>query len=522
MSLLEVKNLSHSFGEKSLYVNSGFELYKGEHMGVVGMNGAGKSTLIKILCGEVIPDEGQIKWQSNIKIGILDQYAEVIEDYTIFDYLKTAFDDLYSIEKNLNSLYEEMAYNQNDVIMKRASLYQQILEERDFYSIESTIKKVASGLGISAIGYDKILKNLSGGQRTKVILAKLLLEKPDILLLDEPTNFLDKEHVEYLSEYLETYNGAFIIVSHDLYFLDKISTCICDIEFKNIRKYSAGYKEFIKQKENLKEDYIRRYVEQQRKIEKLENYIAKNKVRAATAKIARGRQKQLDKIDRLDAPSSNVIKPVIKFNYVEATPQMALEVNDLEVGYYYAILPRLNFKIKNGEKVVITGFNGIGKSTLLKTIVGNIESISGKIKFGANIKTGYYEQDLKWDNSEMTPIEIISNEYPEMTTKQVRNYLAKCGVKAKTAMQSIKTLSGGEQSKVKLCRLTLQPCNLLILDEITNHMDSECKESLKEALINYRGTVVLVSHEAQFYEGWADKIIDIEKIIDNNEVLQHR
>lgn len=513
MSLLEVKNLSHSFGEKSLYVNAGFELYKGEHMGVVGMNGAGKSTLIKILCGEVIPDEGQIKWQSNIKIGILDQYAEIIGDYTVFDYLKTAFDDLYNIEQKLSRLYEEMAYNQSESIMKKASAYQQILEERDFYSIDSTIKKVASGLGINAIGYDKILKNLSGGQRTKVILAKLLLEKPDILLLDEPTNFLDKEHVQYLSEYLETYNGAFIIVSHDLYFLDKISTCICDIEFKNIRKYSAGYTEFLKQKENLKEDYIRRYTEQQRQIEKLENYIAKNKVRAATAKIARGRQKQLDKIDRLDVPSSNIIKPVIKFNYDESTVQAALEVKNLEVGYYYAILPKLNFKIKNGEKVVITGFNGIGKSTLLKTIVGNIKGISGSIKFGPNIKTGYYEQDLKWDDDEMTPIEIISDEYPELTIKQVRNHLAQCGVKGKTAMQKIKTLSGGEQSKVKLCRLTLKLCNLLILDEITNHMDSECKDSLKDALSSYNGTVILVSHESSFYEGWADKIIDIEKII---------
>lgn len=513
MSLLEVKNLTHSYGDKKLYADAGFELYKGEHMGVVGMNGAGKSTLIKILCGTAVPDDGQIKWQSNIKIGILDQYAEIIEDYTIYDYLKTAFSDLYEIEEKLNKLYEEMAYNQNDNIMKRAAEYQEILEDEGFYEIDSNIRKVASGLGINVIGYDSILKKLSGGQRAKVILAKLLLEKPDILLLDEPTNFLDKEHVQWLSEYLKSFKGAFIIVSHDYDFLDSITTCICDIEYKDIKKYNGSYSEFLKQREHLQEDYIRRYTEQKKSIERLESYIAKNKVRAATAKIARGRQKQLDRIERMDEPAFNILKPVIKFEYSSVSVKTALQVSSLEVGYNYAILPELNFSIKNGEKVVITGFNGIGKSTLLKTIIGEIKSLSGKIKFGNNIKAGYYEQDLKWENTEMTPIEIISNEYPELTIKEVRKHLSQCGVKNDTAMQKIGTLSGGEQSKVKLCRLTLMPCNLLILDEVTNHMDSITKDALKEALISYKGTVILVSHEACFYEDWTDRIINIEKLV---------
>lgn len=513
MSLLEVKNLTHSYGDKKLYGNAGFELYKGEHMGIVGMNGAGKSTLINILCGTAVPDEGEIKWQSNIKIGILDQYAEIIEDYTVYDYLKTAFNDLYEIEKKLNRLYEEMAYNQNDSIMKKSAVYQEILEERGFYAIDSTIRKVAAGLGINALGFDSILKNLSGGQRAKVILSKLLLENPDVLLLDEPTNFLDKEHVRWLSEYLHDFKGAFIIVSHDYDFLDKITTCICDIEYKNIRKFNAGYSEFIKQRDNLQEDYIRRYTEQQRIIEKMENYIAKNKVRAATAKIARGRQKQLDRIERMDAPSLNLLKPVIIFNYQEATAKIILSVSNLGVGYDHEILPKMNFKIKNGEKVVITGFNGIGKSTLLKTIVGEIKKLSGKVEFGYKVKPAYYEQDLKWADNEMTPIEIISDYYPKLTQKEVRKHLSQCGVKNETAMQKIKTLSGGEQSKVKLCNLTLTECNLLILDEVTNHMDSATKEALRDSLISFEGTVILVSHEAAFYEDWADRIIDIEEFI---------
>ena len=258
---------------------------------------------------------------------------------------------------------------------------------------------------------------------------------------------------------------------------------------------------------------MRRYSEQQREIEKLEKYIAKNKVRAATAKMAKGRQKQLDKIERMDAPSFKVLKPVIKFKYEMAMTKTVLKVENLEVGYGYALLPKLNFTIKNGEKVVITGFNGIGKSTLLKTIVGEIKSISGKVKFGEHIKPGYYEQDLKWTDDEMTPIEIISDAFPKMTQSEIRKHLSQCGVKRETAMQKIKSLSGGEKSKVKLCRLTLTSCNLLILDEITNHMDAESKEALKESLINYEGTVILVSHEASFYREWADRIIDIEKLI---------
>ena len=513
MSLLTVKNLTHTYGEKKLYKDASFELYKGEHMGVVGMNGAGKSTLIKILCGEVVPDDGIIKWQSNIKIGILDQYAEIEEVYTVYEYLKKAFKDLYEIEEKLNTLYSEMAVNQSDAIMKKASFYQDLLEEESFYDIDSNIKKVAYGLGINALGFESILKNLSGGQRAKVILAKLLLEKPDILLLDEPTNFLDKEHVQFLSEYLSEFKGAFIIVSHDFDFLDKITTCICDIEYKNIRKYNGSYSVFLSQREHLQADYVRKYTQQQRTIEKMETYIAKNKVRAATAKIARGRQNQLDKIERLDAPSFNIVKPVIKFNYVEATPQISLKIKNLQVGYDHPILPQMNFSIKNGEKVVITGFNGIGKSTLLKTIVGQIQSLGGSISFGTNIIPGYYEQDLKWEDGEMTPLEIISHVYPKMTVKEVRKHLSQCGVKNDTAMQKIRTLSGGEQSKVKLCLLTLTKCNLLILDEITNHMDGVTKEALADSLISYEGTVILVSHEASFYKDWAERIINIEKLL---------
>lgn len=509
MALLEVENLTHSFGDKLLYKDSSFELYKGEHMGIVGQNGAGKSTLIKILLGEILPDKGVVKWQNGITIGKLDQYAIVEENQTIFNYLRTAFSKLYKVEEELNKLYEEMAENYNENILNKVSKYQEELEEKNFYAIDSTIQKIASGLGITALGMENNLKNLSGGQRAKVILAKLLLQNPEVLVLDEPTNFLDKEHVEWLSEYLTTFKGAFIIVSHDFEFLEKVATCICDIEFNKMKKYKGTY---LKQKELLREDYIRQYNSQQKEIKKLEEYIAKNKVRASTAQMAKSREKKLEKMEKIDKPSFTT-KPHFRFNCVESTAQVILEVNNLEVGYYYPLLPKMKFDIRNEEKVVITGFNGIGKSTLLKTIMGEIAPIAGEFKFSETIKNiGYYEQDLKWENEEDTPLNIILKDFPKLTQKQIRKHLADCGIKKEHVIQPITTLSGGEQAKVKLCKLILKPCNLLILDEPTNHLDADTKEELKKAITEFKGTVILVSHEASFYKDLATRVVNIENL----------
>lgn len=512
MALLEVENLSHSFGEKLLYKNASFELYKGEHMGVVGQNGAGKSTLIKILLKEILSDKGTIKWQSGVTIGHLDQYAIAYEEQTIFDYLRTAFNSLYEIEEKLNKLYEQMANEYNESLMNKVSNYQELLEKSNFYGIDSTILKVASGLGINAMGMDNYLKNLSGGQRAKVILAKLLLQKPEVLVLDEPTNFLDKEHVEWLSEYLKTFDRAFIIVSHDFDFLENVTTCICNIEFNKIKKYKGSYSSFLKQKEFQREDYIRQYESQQKEIKKLEDYIAKNKVRASTAQMAKSREKKLDKMEKIEKPTFTS-KPHFRFSNLENTAQLVLEVNGLEVGYYYPILPKMKFEIRNEEKVVITGFNGIGKSTLLKTLMGEIKAISGNFKFSETIKCiGYYEQDLKWENENDIPLDIISREFPKLNQKQVRKYLADCAIKKEHVIQPISTLSGGEQAKVKLCKLVLKPCNLLILDEPTNHLDVDTKEELKKALKEFKGTVILVSHEEAFYKDLGARIVNIQDL----------
>ncbi|HFL3244693.1 TPA: ATP-binding cassette domain-containing protein, partial [Clostridioides difficile] len=292
-------------------------------------------------------------------------------------------------------------------------------------------------------------------------------------------------------------------------FLEKISTGILDIEFGMIKKYHGKYSEFLKQKSHLREDYIRRYQAQQKKIEKEETFIRKNKA-GVNSKIARGRQKQLDKIERI-APPSFTGKPNIQFSEIEISAQNALTITNLEVGYYYSLLPKLNFSVDGGQKIVITGFNGIGKSTLLKTLVKDIPRISGDFQFSEQVKIGYYEQDLKWENPDKTPLQIVADKYPKLNTKEIRRHLARCGVKEEHVSRSVSTLSGGEQSKVKLCCMMLSPCNFLILDEPTNHFDAETKDALQNALKQFRGSIVLVSHEEKFYKGWIDKVFNIEK-----------
>lgn len=509
MSLLEIHGLSHSFGENLLYKNAELTLNKGEHIGIVGQNGTGKSTLIKICTDQVLPDAGQVIWQTNISIGYLDQYAEIDLSLTMREFLKSAFTKLYLIETEMASLYEQAA-NGDMGCLDCAAQLQEYLEMNNFYSIDTHIEQVASGLGLFAVGLDRPINQMSGGQRAKVILAKLLLEKPDVLLLDEPTNFLDREHVVWLADYLSGLENAFMVVSHDFAFLDKIANRICDIDGNEITKYYGTYSEFLKKKTLLREDYIRQYSAQQKEIKKTEEFIRKN-IAGRKSKMARGRQKQLDRMDKLEALDQREIKPLFHFPSLPLTNTEHLLVNHLAVGYYYPVLSDIDFAIKGGQKVVITGFNGIGKSTLLKTLVGQLPALQGRFKFSAQVTFGYFEQDLVWANSDRTPIQILSDTHPEMVIKEIRKHLAQCGISSKHAMQPIGSLSGGEQAKVKMCLLTLIPCNFLILDEPTNHLDVQAKDALKEALINFPGTILLVSHEENFYSSWVQRVISVEK-----------
>ena len=510
MSLLEMTGLSHSFGDNLLYKDTELALNKGEHIGVVGQNGTGKSTLIKICTEQIIPDAGRIIWQPGVTTGYLDQYARIDKGETMKTFLKSAYAHLYALEEKMNRLYAKAADGDMSGI-RLAAQYQEQLESHDFYLIDTHMEQVASGLGLLAVGLERPIEEMSGGQRAKVILAKLLLKKPDILFLDEPTNFLDREHVAWLSGYLSNLENAFLVVSHDYDFLDKISNRICDIDNQKITKYYGTCSEFLRKKTLLREDYVRQYSAQQKEIRKTEEFIQKYKA-GRKAKMARGRQKQLNRLDRMEALSEAEIKPVFHFTKLPLTDTKHLTVRHLSVGYQHPVLSDINFTINGGQKTVVTGFNGIGKTTLLKTLAGQIPALWGDFSISEQVTIGYFEQDLAWEDGTMTPIQIVSNAYPSLPAKEVRKHLAQCGVSSKHAMQGTDTLSGGEQAKVKMCLLTMHPCNFLILDEPTNHLDVQAKDALRAALSEFPGTVLLVSHEEAFYRDWAQSIISIEKV----------
>ncbi|KIS03980.1 ABC-F family ATP-binding cassette domain-containing protein [Paucilactobacillus wasatchensis] len=510
MSLLEVDNLSMSFADKKLYDDASFQLNQNEHMGIVGQNGAGKSTLIKILTDTVLPVTGEIKWQKNIRIGYLDQYADIPAGTTLIDFLHTAFADLYKINDLMNTCYEEYATNMDDKMLERAGRYQEQLEARNFYDIETEIERVMSGLGLNEIGPDHVVSEMSGGQRSKIILAKLLLESPDVILLDEPTNYLDTAHIDWLITYLNDFNGAVMVISHDYDFLEQVTNCICDVSFGKITKYRGSFKQAMRQKEERKETQLREYEKQQVQIEKAERFITKNKA-GSKATMAKSREKMLARMERIDPPSENLVAS-FKFPYENTGSQNALHVEELSVGYSHPLLAPVTFSMTMGEKLIFKGFNGVGKSTLIKSILGKIPAKGGESTFSPSAIVNYFDQDLEWDNAELSPLQTIQEQFPTMMPRTIRTRLAGAGINAANAMKPMNLLSGGEQTKVKLAILELTPANFLIMDEPTNHLDDETKEGLKKALQAFPGNLILVSHEESFYTGWVDKVLNVEKL----------
>lgn len=510
MSLIKILNLNYSIGEKTLYNDCSFVLNPKEHLAIVGKNGVGKSTLIKIITNQISPDTIDIEIDKNIKIGYLDQYAQIDYSLTILQYLQTAFSYLYEIEQKMIEAYEKSS--EDEKYFEKAVSFQNTLESNNFYNLDILIEKVASGLGITAIGLNKKINSLSGGQRAKVILAKLLLEKPDLLLLDEPTNFLDKEHIDWLTQYLQNFEKAFILISHNTDFLNKVTTHIIEINNHKFLKFNGNYASYLKQKDLMVDDYAKRYEKQQKQIEKAEDFIRRN-IAGSNSKNARGRRKQLERMEKLPPPSKERPKPVFSFKQIYCSIQQKLIIDNLSIGYNdVSLIENINLIISGGEKVVIKGFNGIGKTTLIKTLLKIIKPISGKFEFSETIKPVYYQQDILWENDLLTPLDIVKKHYSNLNEREARSLLSKYGLSQKDIMQQITTLSGGEQAKVKFCLLTNKQTNFLILDEPTNHLDVQAKDSLKNTLSNFEGTILLVCHEENFYKDIATKIIDISKL----------
>lgn len=506
--MLNLTNITHQFADKLLYEDLNLQVNKGEHVGLVGQNGAGKSTLIKIITGELLPDDGRVEFPKSSHLGYLDQYVRVDEQLSIYEFLQTAFQKDLDIEEQITAYYTTYAETMDDKLLERAGRLQTQLDQGEFYQMDTLIQEMATGLGLQVLGLDTLLKELSGGQRSKVILAKLLLEKPDVLVLDEPTNHLDDTHVAWLTNFLQGFSGTFLVVSHDREFLNDITTHVADIEFGQLTKYTGNLQKALKQKEANREAYMKQYENQKKHIEKTEAYIRKYKA-GSRSTMAKSREKQLDKIDRL-TPPSGAAKPNYQFPYNGIVSTLALTTDHLVIGYDKPLLKPIQLTIRYGEKVAFRGFNGIGKSTLLKTLIGEIPAIDGEFHLPANTKINYFSQELVWQYPLETPLQYLGDLFPKATNKDLRRHLSLAGLVNQLAQEPMKDLSGGEQTKVKLAQMTMTPGNFLILDEPTNHIDHQAKESLRESLAKYEGTVIVVSHEQEFYEDFVDRIIEIE------------
>ena len=515
MSILKINNLTHEFENKMLFKDASFDINNGEHVGIVGLNGAGKSTFINIIANNISYDSGEVIWLNGIRYGYLDQHANIDRSLTVIEYLQTAFTRLYELEKKLNALYESMGeVSDPDELEKMINKSNRMLEQLEgegFYEIESRIKKVAGGLGVGAFGYDTVIGNLSGGQRAKVMLSKLILEDLDVMLLDEPTNFLDVEHIEWLEKYLVPLKKTYMVISHDTDFLDAVCSHIVSIENGSIRKYSGNYSQFVVQHEMAVKQYEEDYARQQEEIRKMEDYINRNKARAATAGMANSRKKMLDRIEVMQKPTS-VLESNFEFPCRMLNTKEMLIVKDLEVGYDHKLLPPINFEMRGDTKLWIRGANGIGKSTLLKTLMGYLRPLGGTFNFNIASVPSYLEQDLAFGNSENNAFQYISDCFPRFNQKEVRSQLARVGIRGEMSLQPINTLSGGEQVRVRLLTIMNTVSNILILDEPTNHLDVKAKESLTEALKNYDGAVLLVSHDRLFAESICNQTLYLKQL----------
>ncbi len=512
--ILEVSNLNHGFGDRVIFENVSFRLLKGEHIGLVGANGEGKSTFMNIVTGSMEPEEGKVTWAKNVKVGYLDQHTVLEENMTIADVLKQAYVQLFDMEARINEICDKLSEVTDDkemnILLEEMGELQDLLDSHDFYSIDVKIEEIARAFEILPLGMDRPVTDLSGGQRTKILLAKLLLEKPEVLLLDEPTNYLDANHIEWLKRYLQGYENAFILISHDIPFLNDVVNIIYHMENGNLDRYVGDYNKFKEVYEVKKSQVEAAYRRQQQEISELKDFVARNKANVATRNMAMSRQKKLDKMDIIELAAEKP-KPEFRFKDARTAGKVIFETTDLVIGYdaNKPLSKPINLRMERGEKIALVGTNGIGKTTFLKSVLGLINSLSGKVSLGDYLHIGYFEQEVK--PGENTCIEEIWETFPGFSQYEVRSALAKCGLTTKHIESKVKVLSGGEQAKVRLCKLINSETNILLLDEPTNHLDVDAKDELRKAISEYRGAVLLVCHEPEFYSGIVDKIWNLEE-----------
>ena len=518
MSILTVEHLYHGFGDRAIFEDVSFRLLKGEHIGLIGANGEGKSTFMNTITGKLQPDDGRIEWSKNVRVGYLDQHAVLSPGMTIADVLRSAFAYLFDLEERMNEICERLetaGEEEMTLMLEELGVIQDTLSSHDFFNIDSKVDEIAQAFGFAEIGVDREVSALSGGQRTKVLLAKLLLEKPDILLLDEPTNYLDEEHIAWLRRYLQEYENAFILISHDLPFLNSVINIVYHMENRKLSRYVGDYDHFKEVYAMQQSQLEAAYKRQQQEISDLKDFVNRNKARVATRNMAMSRQKKLDKMDLIELNPEKP-KPEFRFKPGRTPGRTIFSTRDLVIGYSEPLSKPLDLTMEYGQKIALIGANGIGKTTLLKSILGLIDPLSGSVELGSSLMIGYFEQEAAPDNA-TTCIEEIWKEFPTLNQAEVRAALAKCGLTTKHIESQVRVLSGGEQAKVRLCKLINRETNVLLLDEPTNHLDQDTKDELKRALREYRGSVLLICHEPEFYldvvsdvwdcAGWTTKIL---------------
>ena len=511
--LIQLNNITKNFVVNEIFSNVKMEINDKDRVAIVGRNGAGKSTLLKIISGELSFDSGERTISKNTTIGYLSQEFIVREDLSIYEEMITCFDEIISLEANLEKLsYELTPENiENDpaLLDRFDRLQNEVLTHKD-YHYKSKIESVLYGLDFTKDVFDKKISTFSGGEKTRLSMAKLLLSEPDLLILDEPTNHLDMENVAWLENYLSSYNGAIVIVSHDRYFLDKVVNAVYNLEFGKLKKYVGNYSKFLKQYEEDYEKQLKEFTSQQKDIKRLEEFVQKNIARASTSKMAKSRQKVLDKMELIDNPKKDDKAANIEFNIKEQSGRDVLMIENLKVGYDgKQVGNAYNFSVYKGDRIAIVGRNGIGKSTLIKTIAKKQNAIGGSVHYGSKVSLGYYDQKQAEFESSKTILNELWDEYPLMKEAEVRTVLGRFLFRGDSVLKIVRDLSGGEKARLQLAKLMLEKNNLLVLDEPTNHLDITSKQVLEDALENYEGTIVFVSHDRYFINKIANKVLDI-------------
>lgn len=511
--LIQLNNVTKNFVVNEIFSNVKMEINDKDRVAIVGRNGAGKSTLLKIISGELSFDSGERTISKNTTIGYLSQEFIVREDLSIYEEMITCFDEIISLEANLEKLSYELTpeniENDPSLLDRFDRLQNEVLTHKD-YHYKSKIESVLYGLDFTKDVFDKKISTFSGGEKTRLSMAKLLLSEPDLLILDEPTNHLDMENVAWLENYLSSYNGAIVIVSHDRYFLDKVVNVVYNLEFGKLKKYVGNYSKFLKQYEEDYEKQLKEFTSQQKDIKRLEEFVQKNIARASTSKMAKSRQKVLDKMELIDNPKKDDKAANIEFNIKEQSGRDVLMIENLKVGYDgKQVGNAYNFSVYKGDRIAIVGRNGIGKSTLIKTIAKKQNAIGGSVHYGSKVSLGYYDQKQAEFESSKTILNELWDEYPLMKEAEVRTVLGRFLFRGDSVLKIVRDLSGGEKARLQLAKLMLEKNNLLVLDEPTNHLDITSKQVLEDALENYEGTIVFVSHDRYFINKIANKVLDI-------------